>query len=171
MQEKEPQPPMTRRDASWFSFVSVAVAVLLPAYLAGYNVVYTEGEVLQGLYYVLFVIAGISGLSAFYRRNLGIALVAVFGGSLLTWQGYQSRKWAMIQEDITDIVAAAMKKHRETGAFPETMDELKFRHPFVRDHIYRFSSDGAKFSISYFINKPGITYLYSSEDGFSYYPD
>ncbi len=165
------QPAPRKRDASWISFLSVAAAILLPAYLLSYNVVFTEGEVLQGLYCLLLIIAGVSSLTAFYRRDVGITLVALSGGLLLTWQAYQSRKWAMIHEDITSIVTSAMKQHKKSGTYPKSIDDLKFEHSFVREHIHGFSSDADGFRISYFINQPGITYSYSSIDGFWYYPD
>jgi hypothetical protein len=171
MQEKSDPHPTPKSDASWLAFLTAAVAILLPAYLLGYNVVFTEGELMQGLYYLVLILVGCSALSAFYRRDVGIISVAILGGLLLTWQASQSRKWAMIHEDVAAIVTAAMKQHKETGSYPKSIDDLKFTHSFVRDHIHGFTSDGNSFRVSYFINQPGITYSYSSMDGFWYYPD
>lgn len=171
MQEQPAQNTTVRKDASWLAFVLATAAILTPAYLLGYNTLFTEGEVIQGLYYLVLAGAAVGALAALYRRNVGIIVVSLLGGLLLCWQAYQSRKWAMIHEDIAAIVTAAMKRHKTNGTYPTRMDELQFQHPFVRDHIHGFSSDSSGFSISYFINQPGITYSYSSTDGFWYYPD
>ncbi|MBK8094405.1 MAG: hypothetical protein IPK32_21185 [Verrucomicrobiaceae bacterium] len=171
MPEKPDPHPNPKSDASWLSFLTVAIAILLPSYFLGYNVVFTEGEVMQGLYYLVLILVLCTTLSAFYRRDVGIISVAIMGGLLLTWQTSQSRKWAMIHEDVTAIITAAMKQHKETGAYPKSINDLKFTNSFVRAHIHDFTSDSSGFRINYFINQPGITYSYSSIDGFWYYPD
>ena len=162
---------INRQDASWFSFVCVTLAVMLPACLLGYNVVYTDGEQMQLVYYLVLILAGLSALAAIRRRDVAIVLVAFLGGALLTWQAWQLRKWALIHEDITAIVTAALKQFRETGSYPKSVDDLSFQHPFVKEHISGFSSDTTGFSINYFINQRGISYSYSSKEGYWYYPD
>ena len=77
----------------------------------------------------------------------------------------------MIHEDITSLIAQANKTRKTTGSFPPSIDSFTFSHPFVKSHIYSYAASADAFSVTYFMNDPGVTYSYSPGDGFFYYPD
>jgi hypothetical protein len=140
--------------------------------LLSYNVLCTEGEVMQGLFILLVGLVAGFVLIGFHRRKTAAWCVIVLGGVLLLWQTYQCRKWAMIHEDIVAIVQFVEDAKSKTGHYPTTLDGYCFKRVWVSSHIYRFEPEEAEgFRLTYFLNNPGITYWYSSDTGFGYYPD
>jgi hypothetical protein len=152
--------------------LSIAAVEVSALWLLRYNVLYTEGEVMQALFTLLvFLVAGCT-LIGFYRRSIALWCVTMLGGGLLLWQAYQNRKWAMIHEDIVAIVQFAEESKSRTGHYPAGLNGYTFKHARVKSHIYDLVSDETNgFRITYFMNDPGITYWYSSRTGFGYYPD
>ncbi len=160
------------KDVSWPLLLTIATVVLVSLCLLQYNVLYTEGEVMQAMFTLLICLVGGSVLIGFYRRRVALWCVTLLGGSLLIWQAYQSRKWAMIHEDIIAIVQFAEDSKTKAGYYPINLDGYTFKHAQVKAHIYGLGADETNgFRISYFMNDPGISYWYSSKSGFGYYPD
>ncbi len=169
---KKNQETTSASDLSWILLLTVAAVVVSSLSLLHYNVLYTEGEVVQGLFGLLVFLVGGLVLVGFYRRTIALWSVTLLGGSLLVWQSYQSRKWAVIHEEIIAIVQFAEENRQTTGSYPATLDGYAFKRSRVKSHIYRLSADETNgFRITYFINDPGITYWYSTKSGFGYYPD
>jgi hypothetical protein len=167
-------PPKTKpaQDISWRMLLSLTGIFVGVLSLLRYNVIYTEGEVMQGLF--TMAIGGVAACAAigFQSRRRALWSVMVLGGSLLLWQAYQLRKWAVIQEDMVDFVYFAEETKRKTGQYPTGVEGYTFKNPQMKAHIYEVSFDeGNGFRVSYFMNQPGITYWYSSKTGFGYYPD
>jgi hypothetical protein len=159
-------------DVSWLMLLSVGAVVVGSLWLLSYNVLYTEGEVMQGLFKLLVGLVGFCVLIGFRCRRTAIWCVSLLGGSLLLWQAYQTRKWAVIHEDIVAIVQFAEGSKSKSGHYPADLDGYVFKSPRVRKHIYGVESDETNgFRIIYFMNNPGITYWYSSKTGYGYYPD
>lgn len=158
---------------SWTILILLEIVIFLPLYFLSYNVIYTEGEVMQGLFLILiFIFAGVSMLLALYSRRVAVFVMLGGGGMLLLWQSYQLRKWAMIQEEAVGIVRYAEKVAAATGGYPDSLKDHKFRHPDLRHHFERgYTTDHVNFRLAYFINEPGIGYWYESNGGFNYYPD
>lgn len=169
MKNQELTPP---QDVSWLMLLSVATVVVGSAYLLSYNVLYTEGEVIQRLFtFLVFVTAG-SVLIGFYRRKIAVWCVTLLGGSLLLWQTYQARKCIVIHEDIVAIVQFAVGIKKENDHYPTNLEGYVFKNEWVKSHVYGFGTNEADgFRITYFMNDPGITYWYSAKTGFGYYPD
>lgn len=152
--------------------LGIASVVAGSLWLLSYNVIYTEGEVMHGLFTLLVGLVAASVLIGFHRRRTATWCVILFGGSLLLWQTYQTRKWAMIHEDIVAIVQFAEKSKSMTGHYPAGFEGYVFKNPQVRKHIYGFGPDETDgLRVIYFMNDPSITYWYSSKTGFDYYPD
>lgn len=127
---------------------------------------------MQALFTLLICLVGGFVLIGFYRRSVALWCVSLLGGSMLIWQAYQSRKWAMIHEDIIAIVQFAEESKAKAGYYPTNLDGYTFRHRQVRSHIYDLGADETNgFRITYFMNDPGISYWYSTKSGFGYYPD
>lgn len=172
MPETAPSPvPSRKPDMAWTTFALICFVVFCPLILLSYNVVYTEGEVMQALFTMLIGVVGLMAFVALYRRSLAATLILVLGGALLIWQSSQARKWAMIHEDITSLIGQAKKTKEQTGAYPASIESFAFAHPFVKQHIHGYTGNADTFRVAYFMNDPGITYTYSSSDGFFYYPD
>jgi hypothetical protein len=160
------------QSISWPTLIGVAGGFVISLWLLRYNVLYTEGEVMQGLFTLLVMAVGACVLIGFQHRGLALWCVTLLGGSLLLWQAYQSRKWVIIHEDVLRIVSFAEEINSKTGHYPTNLNAYVFRNPGVKRHIYAVQSDKTNgFRITYFMNDPGITYWYSSKNGFGYYPD
>ena len=98
--------------------------------------------------------------------------MTLLGGSLLLWQAYQTRKWAVIHKEIVALVRFAEDSKSKTGHYPMSLKGYVFKNPRVMAHLHDFGLiDGSEFRITYFMNDPSITYWYSSKTGFGYYPD
>jgi hypothetical protein len=137
-----------------------------------HNVLYTEGEVMQAVFTLLVGAVAACILIGFYRRSTAMWFVVLLGGSLLLRQAYQTRKWAVIHEEIVRIARFAEDTKRTTGHHPTGLDGYTFQNPRVKRHIHGVNSDETNgFVIIYFMNHPGINYWYSSKTGFGYYPD
>lgn len=160
------------KDVPWSLLLAVASIFVISLSLLRYNVIYTEGEVMQGLFTLLILSVGGLVVIGFRSRKLALWCVTLLGGSLLIWQAYQSRKWAMIHEDIIAIVQFAEEAKAKTGDYSTNLSGYTFKHAQTRSHLYKLSADETNgFQITYFMNDPGITYWYSSRSGFGYYPD
>jgi len=169
------EPNQQRRqtfDISWLLLIAISTVVVGSIGLLQFNVLYTEGEVPEALYRLLvFVTLGLV-FTGFYRRIVAAWLVVSLGGALLLWQAYQTRKWAMIHEDIVSVIRFAEDTKTKTGRYPMNLQGYTFKRQWVKSHIYSFGpNEGDGFGITYFMNDPGTSYWYSSKTGFGYYPD
>lgn len=169
----EPTPQSRRtRDISWLLLLAISAVVVGSIGLLQYNVLYTEGEVMQGLFTLLVFLTLGSVLIGFYRRIVAVWVIVLLGGSVLLWQSYQTRKWVMIHEDIVSLVRFAEDSKTDTGRYPANLEGYTFKRQWVKSHIYSFGPNEAdEFGITYFMNDPGTSYWYSSKTGFGYYPD
>lgn len=159
-------------DISWKLLALVAVAILLPLYLLGYNVIYTEGEVMQGLFVALtWLLAGLAAVVGIFKRRSAVYLIAGAGGLLLVWQSYQISRWTQVHEEVIGVIRQLGKAKEATGSYPATLDNRFFKDPSMRDHISSYTSENQGFRITYFINNTGVSYWYDSKTGFFYYPD
>ena len=160
------------QDVSWSMLLTIGAVVTGSLWLLRDNVLYTEGEVMQGLFTLLVGLVAASVLLGFRHRRTATWCVILLGGSLLLWQTYQTRKWAVIHEDIVGIVRFAEDTKIKTGHYPVNLEGYVFKNQKVKEHIYGLLSDETNgFRITYFMNHTGITYWYSSKTGFGYYPD
>ena len=166
------QKNMPKQDVSWFLLLTVAGVIIGSLFLLRHNVLYTEGEVMQGLFTLLVWLLAACILIGLRRRLLALWCITLIGGSLLVWQTYQTRKWAVIHEDIVAIVRFVEDSKVKTGHYPVNLDGYTFKNESVKSHIYAFESVQTNgFRITYFMNDTGISYWYSSQAGFGYYPD
>lgn len=165
-------PGTQKQDVSWPKLSSFAAVIVGSLWLLSHNVFYTEGEVMQGVFTLAVFLVAAFFLLGFYSRNAAFWCITAVGGSLLIWQTYQTRKWAIIHEDIIPAVRFAEDSMRNTGRYPGSLDGYIFKDARVKKHIYGVTSDETNgFRLTYFMNNPGITYWYSSRSGFGYYPD
>jgi hypothetical protein len=171
--KSEPSNPSVgiEKDLSWTLFLAICAGFLLPLWLVGYCVVYTEGEVMHGLFRGLTVLAGMLVLLGFRRRKLAAAWVVAVCGGLLIWQTWQIRKWAMLHEEMLELVWYLEETKRDKGAYPESIDGYGFRRAWVKNRVINYRMEGAKFGFTYFMHYPGTSYWYDSENSFGYYPD
>lgn len=165
--------PLPRNpDVSWFLLLITTAVIVGPLYLIGYGVIYTEGEVMQGLFYFLVCLTAGSALLGFYRRRIAIWCVVVVGGFLLLWQTYQIRRWGMMHEDVIAIVQYSEDVAKKTGNYPINLSGYTFKHEWVKSHIHGYGTDNENgFRFTYFLNDLGVGYWYSEKTGFGYHPD
>jgi hypothetical protein len=164
--------PWRGAEISWAALLCLTGLMMVAIYLLSYVVVYTGGEVVQGLFKVLVWVVGGLALVGFFSRRLAFGAVLLLSGSLLIWQTFQIRKWAIIHEEVMEIIRYAEAAKTQTGGYPSHLGDYQFRNEWVETHIDTFLSDATNgMRLSYFINDPGITYWYASKTGFGYYPD
>lgn len=159
-------------DVSWLMLLSIGAVIIGSLCLLRSNVLYTDGEVMQGVFTLLVSLVAACVLVGIYRRKTAVWCVTLLGGSLLLWQSCQIQKWAVIHEEVLAIVKFAEDTKRNTGKYPMDLSGYVFRNPQVKRHIYAGGTNATNgFLLTYFMNNAGITYWYSSETGFGYYPD
>ena len=153
-----------------------AFAVLLVLLLAGteaflaHNSLYTEGEVMQGLYWLL-VYANIPILAvALWKPRIGAWFAFGLGALLLPWQASENRKWALIHEEVLAIIDHVEAAKKKDGVYPSTLGDYEYRQPWIREQVSYGVSDGT-YRLSYFMDDKGISYWYDPQGGFGYYPD
>lgn len=153
-----------------------AFAALLVLLLAGteaflaHNTLYTEGEVMQGLYWLL-VYANIPICAvALWKPRIGAWISFGLGALLLPWQASENRKWALIHEEIFAIIDHVEAAKKKDGAYPSTLGDYEYHRPWIREHVLYGVSEGA-YRLSYFMDNKGISYWYDPQGGFGYYPD
>jgi hypothetical protein len=151
-------------------------AVLLVILLAGteallaHNTLYTEGEVMQGLYWML-VWANLPILFlALWKPRIGIWSAFALGLLLLPWQASENRKWAQIHEEVISMIRYVDDQKKTSGEFPKTLEGYEFQKPWVEGHVSYGTSEGS-YRFSYFMDNPGTSYWFDSNSGFGYYPD
>lgn len=172
LQSTRPMVTKKKNDISWSLFALTGIAILLPLHFLSYSVIYTEGEVMQGLFVgSTAVLAGAAVLLTIFSRKHAALLVVVIGGTLLIWQSYQIRRWAMIHEEVVGIIRHVERIKDTTGSFPNTIDGYSFKHAGLKRHISGHPTEPSNFHLSYFMNDDGVTYCYDSKGGFGYYPD
>lgn len=155
---------------SWPLLLTIAAVIVGTATLMERNSVYTEGEVMQALYRL--AVAGTAALvfMGFANRSVAAWLILICGGGLILWQANQTRRWGILHEEVTGIVAYANKEKREKGRYPTGLGAYVFQHPALSKRIgYGFHN--GKLYVSYYLNDPGISYWYHEDGGFGYYPD
>lgn len=160
-----------RNDLSWPLFLAISAALLLPLWLVGYCVVYTEGEVMHGLFRAMTFLAGLLVLLGFCRRKLAASWLAGVCGVLLIWQTWQIRKWAMLHEEVFGLVRHLDESKPKNGAYPESINGYAFKRAWVKDQVINYRMEGTKYRFTYFMHDPGTSYWYDSGSGFGYYPD
>ncbi len=151
-------------------------AVLLVILLAGteallaHNTLYTEGEVIQGLYWML-VWANLPILFfALWKPGIGIWAAFFLGALLLPWQASENRKWAQIHEEVISMIRYVDDQKKTSGEFPKTLVGYEFQKPWIKRHVSYGTSEGS-YRFSYFMDDPGTIYWFDSNSGFGYYPD
>jgi hypothetical protein len=151
-------------------------AVLLVMLLAGteallaYNTLYTEGEVMQGLYWML-VWANLPILFlALWKPRAGTWSAFALGLLLLPWQASENRKWAQIHEEVVSMIRYVDNQKKTSGEFPKTLEGYDFQKPWIKEHVSYGTSEGS-YRFSYFMDNPGTSYWFDSHSGFGYYPD
>ena len=152
--------------------LTIATVMVGALYLLSYNVIYNEGEVIQGLFKLSVLLTAGCVLIGFYRRKVAVWCIVLFGGCLLLWQAKQLRNWAILHEEVVGMIAYAEESKARTGRYPGTLEHYQFKNEWVKSHIAGFeTNETSGLKISYFMNNIGITYWYSSKTGFGYYPD
>ncbi|MES2922720.1 MAG: hypothetical protein V4819_14295 [Verrucomicrobiota bacterium] len=161
-----------KNDISWSLFALTGIAILLPLHFLSYSVLYTEGEVIQGLFVGLTaLLAGVAGFLTIFSRKHAALLVVGVGGALLIWQSHQIRRWTMIHEEVIGIIRHVERVKDTTGSYPDTIEGYSFMHDELKAHISGHPTEPSNFHLSYFMNDAGTAYWYDSKDGFGYYPD
>ena len=151
------------------TFVLLAVFSASQVFLA-HNVLYTEGEIMQGLYWLLVAVNVPLFAIAFWKPKWSLWGGLVLGALLLPLQAAENRKWAQIHEEVTSIIRFLEAEQENSGDYPDTLSGYAFQRDWVADHVtYEVSED--VYQRSYFMDHPSIGYWYYPEDGFGYYPD
>lgn len=151
------------------TFVLLMVLSTSEVFLA-YNVLYTEGELIQSLYWILVGINIPLFAIAFWKPKWSLWGGLILGALLLPWQAAENRKWAQIHEEVVAIIQFAEAEQNRSGSYPNTLSEYDFKRGWTDQHI-TYGGEGDFYQISYFMDDDSISYWYDPEVGFGYYPD
>lgn len=166
---QEMRASMKHGELRAFALLLVVLLAVTEVLLA-HNTFYTEGEVIQALYWLL--VAGNLPILivAIWRPRIGVWSAVALGALLLPWQASENRKWAVIHEEVIAIVRHVESRKTTAGTYPPTLENYTFQRSRVGEHV-NYEADQGGYRISYFMDDPGISYWYKSDDGFGYYPD
>ncbi|MEO1352259.1 MAG: hypothetical protein AAFW84_26230 [Cyanobacteria bacterium J06635_15] len=152
-----------------FAFALLVVLGASEALLA-HNVLYTEGEIVQGLYWIMVSLNVPLILMAMWKPKWGLWGGMILAALLLPWQTAENRKWAQIHEEVIEIIRFVETTQETAGEYPDSLAGYDFQQPWVAKHIaYTVEEEG--YYLSYFMDDDSISYWYESTDGFGYYPD
>jgi hypothetical protein len=156
----------------WRALIAVSLTLFVSLQALGYVVLYTEGEVMQGLF--RFLVWGVAGLTllGFRSQRMAFWAILLLGGFLLLWQTFQVRKWAILHEEVLGFLRFAETQKTQLGQYPVGLDHYVFKRPWVKSHIASITMSPTNgLRVDYFMNDPGTAYWYESTTGFGYYPD
>jgi len=138
--------------------------------LLAHTVLYTQGEIMQGLYWLMVLINLPLMAIALWKPRWGLWGGLILGGLLLPWQAAENRKWAQIHEEVIGIIQYLEAEQTPAGEYPTNLSNYAFQRSWVEKHI-AYEVEGDVYRLSYFMDHPSISYWYESEGGFGYYPD
>lgn len=138
--------------------------------LLAHNVLYTEGEIIQGLYWILVWFNLPLLAIALWKPRWGLWGGLTLAALLLPWQTSANRKVAQIHEEVIHIIRFVESKQETNGDYPVTLADYEYRRDWVARHVAYEAEDGA-YQLAYFANDDSISYWYTPESGFDYYPD
>jgi hypothetical protein len=163
------------RGGSYRSFVVVAtICLCIFALLWGisYWVLYTGGEIDQISFRFLTAIPLVLLVAGLFRPKLTVLFLLILGGGVLGWQLPNIQKLVTLQEEAQSIVHFVLAHKRKTGSYPLTLDHYSFKNGWVTQHVDLSSdNDTGKFQLNYFMQDRSVSYWFSSDTGFGYYPD
>lgn len=151
------------------AFALLVVLGVSQAFLA-HNVLYTEGEIIQTLYWLLVGVNLPLLAIAFWKPKWALWGGLILGALLLPWQTAENRKWAQIHEEVVEVIRFVEEEAITTGNYPENLEGHDFQHDWVDQHI-TYSREGTIYRLSYFMDHDSISYWYDPVGGFDYYPD
>lgn len=167
---EEPQvPPAPRAVVSWALLLALAGVILGTACLMARNTIYTGGEVMEMFHPLMTGAVAAMLLFGFRSRNQAAWMVLGCGGALILWQANQTRRWAMLHEEVLSMVDHANRMKLANGSFPESIDGYASRHPRFRRHIHYGFHEG-KLCIQYHLTRSGPAYWYHEDGGFHFHP-
>ncbi len=151
--------------------IVILVLILgISEYFLAYNTYYTEGEVMQGLYYLLVALNIPIVFIAIWKPRVGLWAVLILAALLLPWQAAENRKCAQIHEEVIGLIRHLEDHKKAEGSYPTSIDGYKNKREWTSDHLSYSAKDG-EYRISYFMDNAGTGYWYESDTGFDYYPD
>jgi hypothetical protein len=151
------------------TFALLVVLGASQAFLA-HNVLYTGGEIVQMLYWILVGVNLPLMAIALWKPKWGLWGGLLLGALLLPWQTAENRKLAQIHEEVVEVIRFVEGKAAADGTYPETLAGHDFQRDWVDEHI-NYRREGDIYRLSYFTDHPSISYWYDPADGFGYYPD
>ncbi len=160
-----------KKEFRWLA-VSLVFLVVLGQVLLIRNTYYTEGEVVQGLYFLTCLMSVSIWIAAFWFPRYSLWSVVVFSLPLVLWQVKENRELVRLHEEVNRLIIHIEKSKNENGAYPLTAQGYQFEYLDYSDKIrYSLSNKGAEFHLMYFIDQSGISFWYDSDSGFGYYGD
>ncbi|NJN20528.1 MAG: hypothetical protein HC812_04140 [Leptolyngbya sp. RL_3_1] len=151
------------------TFALLVVLGASQAFLA-HNVLYTEGEIVQMLYWILVGVNLPLMAIALWKPKWSLWGGLLLGALLLPWQTSENRKWAQIHAEVVAVIQFVEGEATATGSYPETLDGHDFQRDWASQHI-TYRREGDIYRLSYFMDHHSISYWYDPAAGFDYYPD
>lgn len=158
---------------SWPMLITAALVLIGSLGLLSHGVLYTQGEVVEGLFAFLVgsLIVIVLLTAACGARRAAMWLLLGVGGCLLLWQCRQHQRWLSLHEEVLGVIRHVAEERKQHGAYPADLSAYHFTHPEFADHLGYGRSGADSFGLTYFLNDSHISYWYYSDSGFGYYPD
>ena len=133
----------------------------------------TLGEVTSLLYFTAVGLNLIFIVLAFRSRSLAALGVVLLALAIIPYQLYLGDRLFRVQAEASRIVTYAYEEKIATGDYPATLANYAFHDPDMEPFIqsYRVEQDGSGFSLYYRVGTENTSHSYTSQTGWSYYPD
>jgi hypothetical protein len=166
-------PGIQRCRALKISFLFAALLIVPVEWLCATAALETQGEVNQAALMVL-VAANVLPIAFFkwFPRAAFSALLSL-GLLIIPYQVTLMDRLIRLNFEMMRLVDSRTRLRLEGRSIPVALDDFRFSNSGLRKFVYHYdvAPDGKSFSVYYFVVQPGITHSYSSDSGWSYYPD
>ncbi|MEM8546052.1 MAG: hypothetical protein AAGF66_18905 [Cyanobacteria bacterium P01_H01_bin.119] len=142
---------MTPTKMRLFTFILLAIIGANEAFLA-HSVRYTEGEIVQLLYWMMVILNVPLMAIALWKPRWGLWGGVLLGALLLPWQTADNRKLAQVHAEVLNIIRFVEAEQVRSGAYPATLAGYEFQRDWTAHHI-EYGRQGGLYRLSYFVDE------------------
>jgi hypothetical protein len=154
-------------------FMGLLMSLLLPLEVAAAIVAWeTNGQVFSA-----FLLAACLGVNIYalifmqFRFWPNIIVITLFGLLLIWYEVPLAIRMHYVSAEAANIVSWAYSEKVKTGSYPKDLSSYIYVHPEYAEYIRDYGSASDSFVVTYSISSREVSHAYTSERGWSYYPD
>lgn len=160
---------MKNKELRIFAIALWLVLTFCEAILA-HNTLYTQGEVWEGFYWLVVSFNIPILYLVVWQPRIGLWATLALGALVLPGHVWDHRKWTLLHEEVFALVDHLKTRKEKEGIYPPTLRDYRFQRDGLRDNIRYIPHDGT-YRIDYHMHDKSVSYWYTPEGGFGYYPD